>query len=251
MKVTPLGIGGWISNPLLGNVSLFVEVSNARVLIDAGEGTYRALRMCGYDVNDIDLILISHKHGDHLMGLTTLALYAKALGKALKVYGPNDIDLGKLFEALGIPQYLEAIEFNPIEPSPEPQVITTNDNFKISAVAADHTVSTLAYRIDDSNGTCITYSSDTRPTNNIINLAKNCTLLIHEASGNPGTEEASHQHGHSTTNEAVDIARKAGVKYLMPIHYYIESPIITNNIDVSLILPIQCTTINLEKLKQS
>jgi len=249
VRVTPLGIGGWISNPWIGNVSLILEVGGSRILIDAGEGTYRALRTCGFNVNDIDLVLITHRHGDHFMGLSTLALYARSLGKMLRVYGPRDVDIPKLFDALGIPQYLPVIDFHPIDPSPEPLTVIIQHEYKVLAVASDHTVPTLAYRIEDSNGNCIVYSSDTRPSENILNLAKGCTLLIHETSGNPGTEDASHQHGHSTTDEAVQIAKKAGVRYLMPIHYYVESPIISNTEGVKLILPIPCTPVDLEKLK--
>jgi len=249
VKIIPLGIGGWVSNPLLGNVSLLIEVGGSRILVDAGEGTYRALRICGFNINDVDLILITHRHGDHLMGLSTLALYAKPMGRVLRVYGPSDVDIPKLFDALGIPQYLSAIDFHPIEPSNEPQLVIDQGSYKVYAAFVDHTVPALAYRIDGADGTCVTYSGDTRPTNNIINLARNCTLLIHETSGNPGTEEQSHVHGHSTTNEAVQIAKETGVKFLMPIHYYVESPIIPCLQDVRLVLPIPCTPVDLSKLK--
>ncbi|WP_054841829.1 MBL fold metallo-hydrolase [Vulcanisaeta distributa] len=251
MRVIPLGVGGWVSNPLLGNVSLIVEVGNSRILIDAGEGTYRALRGgCSFDVNDLDLILITHRHGDHVMGLPTLALFARSRGITLKVYGPRDVDLEKLFDALGIPQYLPAIDFHPIDPSPEPLTVLISHDYRVTAILADHTVQTLAYRIDGSDGSCITYSSDTRPTRNIVNLAKGCTLLIHEASGNPGTEEVSHLHGHSTTSEAVQIAKEAGVKYLVPIHYYVESPILSNvGNEVSIVIPLPCTPIDTQRLK--
>ncbi|WP_054856906.1 MBL fold metallo-hydrolase [Vulcanisaeta sp. JCM 16159] len=249
MRVIPLGIGGWVSNPLLGNVSLMVETGKSRILIDAGEGTYRALRTCGFDVDNLDLILITHRHGDHVMGLSTLALFAKAKGIMLRVYGPRDVDLQKLFDALGIPQYLSAIEFHPIDPSPEPLTVIIGHDYRITAVLADHAIPTLAYRIDGSDGSCVTYSSDTRPTSNIVNLAKNCTLLIHEASGNPGTEEVSHLHGHSTTSEALQIAREAGVKYLMPVHYYVEPPILSGTHCVNIVIPLPCTPLDTQRLK--
>ena len=250
MRVIPLGIGGWVSNPILGNVSLIVETGSARILVDAGEGTYRALRTCGFDVNDLNLILITHRHGDHLMGITTLALFAKVRGVTLKVYGPRDVDLEKLFDALGVPQYLSAVDFHPIDPSPEPLTVAIGHDYRITAVLADHTVQTLAYRIDGSDGSCITYSSDTRPTKNIVNLARGCTLLIHEASGNPGTEEVSHLHGHSTTDEAIQITKEAGIKYLMPIHYYVEPPILSSvSNGVNIIIPLPCTPLDIQKLK--
>ncbi len=249
MRIIPLGVGGWISNPLLGNTSLIIEVGNSRILIDAGECTYRALRICGFDIDKMDLILITHRHGDHIMGLSTLALYARSVGKSLKVYGPRDIDLPKLFDALGIPQYLSVIDFHPIDLSPEPMTVFLNHSYKISAVSTEHTVPSLAFRIEELNGSCVTYSSDTRPSMNVMNLAKGCTLLIHETSGNPGTEDASHLHGHSTTSEAIQIAREAGVKYLMPVHYYVESPILSNAQGINIIIPVPCTPVDIQKLK--
>lgn len=82
-----------------------------------------------------------------------------------------------------------------------------------------------------------------------MNLAKNCTLLIHEASGNPGTEEVSHLHGHSTTSEALQIAREAGVKYLMPVHYYVEPPILSGTHCVNIVIPLPCTPLDTQRLK--
>lgn len=57
-------------------------------------------------------------------------------------------------------------------------------------------------------------------------------------------------HGHSTTSEAIQIAREAGVKYLMPIHYYVEPPILSNvGNDVGIVIPLPCTPLDIQKLK--
>lgn len=127
--------------------------------------------------------------------------------------------------------------------------VIINHDYKISAASTDHTVPSLAFRIEEFNGSCITYSSDTRPSTNVANLARGCTLLIHETSGNPGAEDISHLHGHSTTSDAIKIAKNAGVRYLMPIHYYIDSPVFNDTQNVSVILPIPCTPIDIQRLK--
>src|ERR1700730_8399752 len=44
------------------------------VLFDCGEGTQISLRALGWGLKDIDLILISHVHGDHVTGLPGLLL---------------------------------------------------------------------------------------------------------------------------------------------------------------------------------
>ncbi|MEM1913524.1 MAG: MBL fold metallo-hydrolase, partial [Thermofilaceae archaeon] len=91
--VRPLGCGGWVSDPALGPPSLLVEAGGLRLLVDAGEGVYAALRRCGFEVADLDLVLVTHKHGDHALGLPTLAMHARRSGARLRVIGPSDLDL--------------------------------------------------------------------------------------------------------------------------------------------------------------
>ena len=55
--------------------SLFVETPNTRILIDAGESAKKienALDSINVNIGDIDAILITHEHSDHIKGLPTL-----------------------------------------------------------------------------------------------------------------------------------------------------------------------------------
>lgn len=56
--------------------SLFVETPNTKILIDAGESAKKienALGGIGVNTSDIDAILVTHEHSDHIKGLGTLA----------------------------------------------------------------------------------------------------------------------------------------------------------------------------------
>lgn len=56
--------------------SLFVENNNAKILIDAGESAKKivdALSSIQVDIKDIDAILVTHEHKDHIKGLGTLS----------------------------------------------------------------------------------------------------------------------------------------------------------------------------------
>lgn len=56
--------------------SLFVETSNSKILIDAGESAKKiteALSSINVDINSIDAILVTHEHSDHIKGLGTLS----------------------------------------------------------------------------------------------------------------------------------------------------------------------------------
>jgi len=63
-----------------GNCTV-VSVGGTRLLVDAGlscRETLRRLQACGESASDIDAILITHEHGDHVGGLHVLAKRLKA-----------------------------------------------------------------------------------------------------------------------------------------------------------------------------
>lgn len=56
--------------------SLFVETPNTKILIDAGESAKKiesALNQINVDAHDIDAILVTHEHSDHVKGLATFS----------------------------------------------------------------------------------------------------------------------------------------------------------------------------------
>jgi len=244
LVVVPLGCGGWISNPLLGSTSLLVRTGKLNLLLDAGECVYYALRRCGFDVEDVDWVLVTHGHGDHVLGLPTLALYAKRAGKLLRVAGPPSVDVGKLLEAAGVPHYADAVSFKLVEPDPEPSLVFEQEGVRVYAAAADHGIPALAYRVE-AGDLAVAYSGDTRPCESVVRLARGCKLLIHEASISFDGERA-HAHGHSTAVDAVEVAKAAGVEYLMPVHFYVEPAVIPGG--VKIVLPIPCTPVDVEAL---
>ncbi len=53
----------------------YIECGTTKILIDAGINYLqikRALEECNVDINDIDLVLLTHIHNDHIKGLATL-----------------------------------------------------------------------------------------------------------------------------------------------------------------------------------
>ena len=56
--------------------SLFIETENSKILVDAGESAKKivsALSLINVSVNDIDAILVTHEHIDHIAGLGVLS----------------------------------------------------------------------------------------------------------------------------------------------------------------------------------
>lgn len=67
-------------------------------------------------------------------------------------------------------------------------------------------------------GRKIVYSGDTRPSERIVDLAKNADVLIHEATLSDELAKKAEEEGHSTPSEAAKIALRANVKLLVLTH---------------------------------
>src|SRR5215472_1415513 len=88
-----VGTGGTWPVPERWLASVLVRYASHLVLFDCGEGTQISLRQLGWGIKDIDLILISHVHGDHIAGLPGLLLTQGNSGrtKPLDVLGPPGV----------------------------------------------------------------------------------------------------------------------------------------------------------------
>jgi len=90
MKLTFLGTGSMIPTKDRNHSGIFLENSGEGLLLDCGEGTQRQLRIAKIRPTRITKILITHWHGDHVLGLPGLiqTLGAMNYDKTLEVYGP-------------------------------------------------------------------------------------------------------------------------------------------------------------------
>jgi len=68
------------------------------------------------------------------------------------------------------------------------------------------------------SGRKVVYSGDTRPSEAVTELAKNCDLLVHDSTFASDMREECYQYGHSTARDAAVIAKKAGAKKLVLTH---------------------------------
>ena len=67
-------------------------------------------------------------------------------------------------------------------------------------------------------GRKIVYTGDTRQSENLVKLAENADMLIHEATFDDELTERAIEDGHSTPGMAAETAKKAGVKRLVLTH---------------------------------
>ncbi len=241
LKLVVLGFGGWVSNPRFGQPSYLLTNDEAKIMLDAGEGTYDKLRSCtGLTVSDIDYVIITHGHGDHVLGIPTMIQMARHEGKLLNIVGPSHIldTVAKLLDALWIPHYIKHISFYEINPGEEKQL---ERGLKIKAITARHPIPSVSY-IFTFGKYRIGYSGDTAPNDEFLKQAKGVHLLIHEVSAPAELTEDAWRHGHTTSADVQYILDIIKPKYFLPTHYYILAPQITLdlNTQVKLLTPSPC-----------
>lgn len=67
-------------------------------------------------------------------------------------------------------------------------------------------------------GRKIVYSGDTRPTRELVRLAENADILIHDATFDDQLKDRAAEDGHSTPSQAAETAKNAGAKRLILTH---------------------------------
>ena len=70
--VTLIGTAASVPTSARGTSATLIARGGERWLVDCGEGTQRQLLRSGQGLVDLDLILITHLHGDHYLGLPGL-----------------------------------------------------------------------------------------------------------------------------------------------------------------------------------
>lgn len=93
VKVTFLGTAGQIPSAKRNHTGIFLNYEGEGILIDCGEGMQRQFRIARLNPCKITKILITHMHGDHVLGLSGIlqTLGLSGYNKTLEIYGPKGI----------------------------------------------------------------------------------------------------------------------------------------------------------------
>ena len=88
-----LGCGGGIPMPNRFLSAVLLSYKGRKILIDCGEGTQVSMRISNAGFKSIDIICITHIHGDHIVGLPGLLGTIGNSGRTepLTIIGPEGI----------------------------------------------------------------------------------------------------------------------------------------------------------------
>lgn len=202
------------------NSHFVVKSAEHVILMDCGVNPLVRLKQIGIDPFSITDLVITHFHPDHVSGFPLFLMNLWLLGreKALDIYALQDV-IDRLQSLMALYDWKGWEGFYPVNfhGLPQEEMISCIDSkqVKMWASVSCHSVPSMGIKLVFPEGS-LCYSSDTAPCGAIERLAKGVDFLIHEASDENG-------HGHSTPEQAGEIASKAGVQVLCLIHYDPES----------------------------
>ncbi|MFP4590056.1 MAG: MBL fold metallo-hydrolase [Halobacteriales archaeon] len=189
---------------------VLVQDQRRRLLVDCGSGVLHRLQQCGVGYEAVETVLLTHHHLDHVADLLPLMKARWLAGEAsLTVVGPSRTT--SLVEALlEVHSYMQdRLELEVREVGPGRHRIA---GFDVEAVETRHSVPCLAYRLDDR----LTISGDTEPSEDVVELADGCAVLVHECAF-PDEIETSN---HTRPSELAEVLRDVEVGRVYLTHLY-------------------------------
>jgi ribonuclease BN (tRNA processing enzyme) len=211
VKLTVLGCLGAYPYQGQGTSSYLLESDGFHLLIDAGSTTLIKLEEI-LDPLELDAVILSHYHHDHIADLGVLQYYRQLYPvltptPILPIYGHTDDEVH--FNELTMPNVSEGrayFEAEELKVGP----------FLITFMKTIHPVPCYAMRIvEASTGKVLVFTGDSGYLESFIEFSKDADVFLADTYLFEGNER---HHAHFTSKEAGEIAKAANVKTLVLTH---------------------------------
>jgi ribonuclease Z len=216
-KVIVLGSSNAVPSKDHENTHLVILGDERKILVDCVSNPVVRLEQAGVDFNELTDIIITHFHPDHVSGVPLLLMDMWLMGrtKPINIYGLH-YTMDRLEQLMGFYGWSEWPNFFSVGfyrlPEVELAHVLECSDFDIRSSPVHHMIPTIGIRvICKKNNHVLAYSCDTEPCEQTVRLAEGADILIHEAGGD--------SFGHSSAEQAGEIATKAEVGALYLIHY--------------------------------
>ncbi|ORD96518.1 RNZ [Hepatospora eriocheir] len=205
-----LGTGGSLPTKNKTVSSILMKKDEDCMLFDVGEDTInQILRLYGnLDILDnLKFVFLSHSHADHMLGLCSILRHVSHRNQSITIFGSEKIR-----------QYCDLFSRNYKFIYANPSTSKTFENYTLEFSKCQHYDDSVYLKLAY-NGKIITYSGDTRPSFEFVNLSHNANYMIHECTYLYDENEEAFNYNHSTILEAIDDFKQSKAKILFLTHF--------------------------------
>lgn len=249
------GTGSPMPNPRRAGPCNVVIAGRQVFVVDMGENGNRNLNLMGISAADVDGLLLTHFHSDHIDGIGSMMLFHWTRGASaapLPVYGPTGVEkvvLGfnaayALDNTYRVAHHGEAVvprsgggaAARPFKMAGSSAVVLQGGGLTVTAFTVDHVPikPAVGYRFDY-RGRAVCISGDTAKSANLIAACMGADMIVHDAlqprmvkdleaafaaDGNASTAKifADIQDYHASPEQAAENAQAAGARMLVLSH---------------------------------
>jgi ribonuclease Z len=251
LSVAVCGSRAPLPSPNRAETCLLVQAGTSKFIIDSGEGSAANLQRWGIDYTDLEAVILSHLHSDHISDMPEIQFQSWLGGRKehLPVLGPvgtastiegfrlaYELDASYRSEHHGSILPIEAYGYDVVEFDGDSALIFENKDTKITAFRVDHSPvdPSYAFKVVYKDRSMV-ISGDTVALNVMVEYSKGVDVLLHDALAKPliqtmekVADESDNkvlskvlfdiQDYHATTVEVAEIAKKANVNLLVYYH---------------------------------
>lgn len=258
-ELVVLGTASQAPTRTRSHVATFLRLDDAGLLLDCGEGAQRQLLLAGVPSARVDRICITHAHGDHCLGLPGVLQRKALDGARdpVPVHCPASAvprlsllsDFAKVPEAAYVPADEERtapaarfgawtmtttplehrvptvgyrlVEDDAVRMLPDRLAAAGITGPDVTRLKQDGTLRgvALSHVSEVRPGQRVAFVMDTRVCAGAEELAQDADLLVCEATFLHRDAQLAHDYRHLTARQAGRIAREAGVRRLVLVHF--------------------------------
>ncbi|MFO7981079.1 MAG: MBL fold metallo-hydrolase [Candidatus Aminicenantes bacterium] len=221
-----LGTGGSLPWKDRSNASLVLNIENDLLLIDCPGDAFGKIKKLDLDPRNIYSIFVTHTHPDHIYGLPALIHSLMLVEMSILLYGSGEtikfckqlLDLFNLLDK----KIKCRVRFKKVYPD---QFFEIHRFLRACSIKTPHTSSSLGICFDFGDEQLrLIYSGDTPVYLPLFKNSGSPDILIHDCSA-PSRyfkKYPSLSKMHTSSLDLGKIAQQAGVRFLIPIHFFGE-----------------------------